>query len=517
MWPEDRSCRHELLQCSQVSIKSRCRVRHTSRRTKGAGRAVQEWRSQDGDRVHAGCCLQCAYIGHCHKPRLRDTNGRPCSSHTLALLTVSKLIQAVRRLYNPKGKPLPLPIVVELNRRLVKGYTRYQDDPRVVSVKKNVMDYHRKLMALNVRDHQLEYAKLSVFQVVPTIIYRLGKLILLTAAVLPGTILFAPVFIAGKVISIRKAREALAASSVKIQARDVIATWKILVALALAPTLYTYYTVIVTFWTYYNRIQGYVPDWIPLKAIVPFSYIFFALLSFSALRFGEIGMDIAKSLRPLILSLNPTSSNTLVRLRTKRAELVTEVNRVINELGPEMFPDFDSERIVQAGEKGDTTPYSPSRGRAWSDMFGSKSRDSSPSEVNGHSHRTINGASSGLSGYLPRNESFKNFSSIGLFASRPGTPTKGHSRTSSRSRSRPQSGSGFSWIVSSSLKGRSTVDSKEAFDDVSKRIRGAMKERGQRRSALEHDAADEESGPSSGASTPVAEGGMLSMKSKKNL
>lgn len=409
-------------------------------------------------------------------------------------------------------------MVVELNRRLVKGYTRYKDDARVISVKKNVMDYHKQLMALNVRDHQLEYAKLSVVQVVPTIIYRLGKLILLTAAVLPGTILFAPVFIAGKVISIRKAREALAASTVKIQARDVIATWKILVALALAPTLYTYYTVIITFWTYYNRIQGCVPEWIPLKAIVPISYVFFALLSFSALRFGEIGMDIAKSLRPLILSLNPTSSNTLVRLRTKREELVTEVNKVINELGPEMFPDFDSERIVQAGEKGDTTPYSPSRGRAWSDMFGSKSRDASPNGVNGHAYKASNGGSSGISGYLPRNESFKNFSSIGLFASRPATPTKGRSRANSRSRSRPQSGSGsgFSFSMSSPLKGRSTVDSMEASEDVSTRIRGAMKERGQRRSALEQDGAEDESGPSSGASTPGAEVEMLSMK-KKNL
>ena len=31
------------------------------------------------------------------------------------------LIQAVRRLYNPKGKSLPLSMVVELNRRLMKG------------------------------------------------------------------------------------------------------------------------------------------------------------------------------------------------------------------------------------------------------------------------------------------------------------------------------------------------------------------------------------------------------------
>ena len=42
---------------------------------------------------------------------------------------------------------------------------------------------------------------------------------------------------------------------------------------------------------------------------------------FAALRFDEIGMDIAKSLRTLILSLNPTCANTLVRLRERPCTL----------------------------------------------------------------------------------------------------------------------------------------------------------------------------------------------------
>lgn len=406
-------------------------------------------------------------------------------------------------------------MVVELNRRLVKGYTRYKDNPRIVNLKTNVMSYHKQLMALNVRDHQLEYAKLSIFQVVGTLLYRLGKLAILTAAVLPGLFLFAPIFIAGKVISIRKAKEALAASTVKIQARDVVATWKLLVSMALAPTLYTYYTVILTSWTYYNRVQGYVPEWVSLWMVVLFGYIFFPALSFAALRFGEIGMDIAKSLRPLILSLNPSSGNTLVKLRKKRAELVTEVNDAINILGPEMFPDFDQSRIIQAAEAGreEHHSHSPShsRGRSWSDMFHIKSTESSPTRNGTHSPKASPGGGSSLSGLLPRNESFANLGNISFFASRPGTPTKGHSRANSRSRSRPQSSNGFSW--SSPLSGFSTVDSKEAAEDVSKRIRGAMKERGEKRSAMEGNEEQYASSPSSGASTPGgSQGGMLAMK-----
>ncbi|KAL8964213.1 MAG: hypothetical protein Q9183_004613, partial [Haloplaca sp. 2 TL-2023] len=256
------------------------------------------------------------------------------------------LIQAARRLYNPTGKKLPLPMIVELNRRLVKGYTHYKDDPRIVNLKKSVNDYNKQLWLLGVRDHQVEYAKFSIPKVIFTLFYRLGKLGVMAVGTLPGLILFAPVFVATKMISIKKSREALAASTVKLEGRDVVATWKLLVALAFAPLLYVFYAVVLAYWTYRNRVQGYMPDWVPLWLVVTASFVFFPIITFAALRFGETGMDILKSLRPLVLSLNPTSANTLFKLRRKRKQLSAEVTDVINTLGPEMFPDFDSARII---------------------------------------------------------------------------------------------------------------------------------------------------------------------------
>ena len=205
---------------------------------------------------------------------------------------ITQLIQAARRLYNPTGKKLPLPMVVELNRRLVKGYTQYKDDPRMVNLKKSILDYNHQLRLLGLRDHQVEYAKFSVAKVVFTLLYRLGNLTIMFIGTLPGLVLFAPVFVATKVISARKSREALAASTVKVQARDVLATWKLLVALGFAPVLYAFYTFLVTWWTYRNRVWGYVPDWIPLWAVVISGMVFFPSITFAALRFGENGMDI---------------------------------------------------------------------------------------------------------------------------------------------------------------------------------------------------------------------------------
>ncbi|KAF2171812.1 hypothetical protein M409DRAFT_63379 [Zasmidium cellare ATCC 36951] len=385
------------------------------------------------------------------------------------------LIQAVRRLYNPKGKKLPLPFIIELNRRLLKGYTTYKDDPRIIQLRNEVLDYNRQLFRLNIRDHQVSYAKFAWYRVIFTLVYRTLKLLVLLMASLPGVILFSPVFIAGKLISRQKAKEALAASTVKVKARDVVATWKILVSLALAPALDIFYTIFLLSWTWSNRIRGLVPEWIPLWFTAIFGLIFFPALCFGALRFGEIGMDIFKSLRPLVLSLNPTQGNTLVKLRKKREWLSTRINEIINELGPELFPDFDQQRIINDPEH---PLHSPERSRPGTPTHrrdGSEIDSLTFTPATPPAHSAPSAAShSYLSTNLPRNESFKNIGSIGLFASRPGTPNRSRSRSNSHDFKAPSFG--FTAIDSSS-----PVDQKAKLNEVSKNLHEAMRERGRRR------------------------------------
>lgn len=373
-------------------------------------------------------------------------------------------------------------MIVELNRRLVKGYTQHKDDPRIVNLKKSVNEYNKQLWLLGVRDHQVEYAKFSIPKVVFTLLYRLGKLGVLTIGTLPGLVLFAPVFISSKIISIKKSREALAASTVKLQGRDVMATWKLLVALAFAPILYATYTILLTYWTHRNRVQGYMPEWVPLWMVVVFGIVFFPSITFAALRIGEIGMDIVKSLRPLVLSLYPTSANTLQKLREKRATLSHEVTDVINTLGPEMFPDFDSARIIADPFRDGALqePKSPNSPRTHS-RTPSGFPPTSPTRSNANEGLASVGGGSSTQGYLPRNESFHDLGNIGLFASRP----------PSRSRSRSSSSGGKAGSAGFLVKGFSTISSKESLQEVSKKIRGAMRERGQERRRKSQDGSGE--------------------------
>jgi glycerol-3-phosphate O-acyltransferase/dihydroxyacetone phosphate acyltransferase len=376
-------------------------------------------------------------------------------------LTFRQVIQAVRRLYNSKGTKLPLPRVVELNRRLVQGYERYKDDPRIIELKKEVTIYNRKLRALGLRDHQVHVAKMHPIVAFGTFFYRIAKLVFLSALVIPGTVLFSLVFISTKLISIRKAKEALAASNVKVQARDVMATWKLLVAIVAAPLAYTWYIIIGLYWYSYNNCNGYLPDGIHKRYLILPQLVFYVTVTYGALRFGEVAMDILKSLGPLWKAMNPFSNSELSSLQERREHLASRVNDIINELGPEMYEDFYSKRIIQDPFSKNAEPSTPPPLKT----------DAEAAKEGPQAIETYDFPTSPTSPHLPRNESFGDLANQDIFSSRPHTPKK--------SRSRNASSADFDNFK---LKPFSTIDGN--IDEVKRRLKDGVKERmGKRRSS----------------------------------
>lgn len=362
------------------------------------------------------------------------------------------LIQAVRRLYNSKGTKLPLPRVVELNRRLVQGYDRYKNDPRIIELKKEVLSYNRKIHALGIRDHQVQYAKMSPLMAAGLFFYRLGKLLVLSLLVLPGTVLFSLVFIATKYYSILKAKEALAASNVKIQARDVMATWKLLVAMAAAPAAYLWYTMIGLAWYKYNQVNGYLPPGIQKRWLIIPQLIVYVIITYGALRFGEVAMDILKSLGPLWKMMNPFSNSELIKIQERREKLAVRVNDIINELGPEMYDDFYSKRIIQ-------DPFTQDQNRPRTPPLKSdaEAKAEGPKDIETYDYP----ASPGSDHELRRNESFHDLANQDIFSSAPQTPKKSRSRNASSSNL-----GGFQ------LKPFSTIDGN--LDEVKRRLKDGV-------------------------------------------
>lgn len=249
------------------------------------------------------------------------------------------VIQAARRLYAGNfAQYLPLPLVVEMNRRLVLGYQTFKNEPEIQSVKEKVLKYNESLKQLNLPDHYVEDCDESQkLKLLPIFLFRICKLVFLFSLSLPGATLFSPVFLSAKLFSQKKAKEALAKSMVKIKANDVVATWKILVGMGIAPIVYSFYATIGTWYCYKYEIfkysSSYLGSWLTL-------YMFGVLVTYAALLTGEQGMDLFKSIRPLYLSL--ISGSSIKELKIQRHELSEEITYLVNHYGPELFPnDFN--------------------------------------------------------------------------------------------------------------------------------------------------------------------------------
>jgi len=373
------------------------------------------------------------------------------------------MIHATRRLIAGKGS---LARMVEINRRLARGYAQHKDDERVKRLAAAVKDYNSQLHSLGLHDRQVRYAKLRWWEVMWKFVVRLSKLLFLVVLTLPGLLLFSPIFIVSKVKSRQKAAEALAGSSVKIQGRDVMATWKLLVAIALAPTMYAFYSVLAIFIIRSEYCPAFIPGWArtaPAWAVWPATWVVFITMTIGALKTGESGMDIVKSLRPLLLWLSPASSYSLQRLRERRGELQRQVLEIIRAFEPDLYERYEQERMdLDLPESGTASPASPS-----SPTAARRRADSEQSSAAGEAmmmpmlERQNTTQSSQA---IPRNESFGNIGKVAMFSTRP----------PSRSRSRSSSAGGGVGMGSFHLSGFTTLDAKGGFDEAHRRIQEAL-------------------------------------------
>ncbi|KAG7660394.1 uncharacterized protein J8A68_006098 [[Candida] subhashii] len=255
------------------------------------------------------------------------------------------VLQACRRLHCSSNREhVPLPMVVEMNRRLVKSYQEHENAPDVVELRKLVLKYNEKLRFMGIHDNQVQSLyESNRIKLLFMVISRAFKVALFWGLSLPGVILFSPVFVIGNHISKIKQKQALAGSVVKIRATDVISTWKVLVALVIAPMLYIFHSIIGT--VYF----GHLFPFNNVVSIFASCYALALLTTYASLRAGEIGLDYYKSLKPLFISLISRKSNKIEieTIKLMREELGFRVNEFCRKYNPGIFEDYD--RIYGAG------------------------------------------------------------------------------------------------------------------------------------------------------------------------
>ncbi|KAG5458038.1 MAG: hypothetical protein BJ554DRAFT_1819 [Olpidium bornovanus] len=251
------------------------------------------------------------------------------------------VIQAGRRLYRPAHKKLSTAKILELNRRFIAAYELLKDKPEVQEIKEKVMAYNKMLKYYGLRDHQVKKTQIGGTRALALLVYRTISLTIMGMFALPGAILNAPIAVIAKIISHRKAKEALAASTVKIAGRDVLATWKLLVALVLLPLFYWLYAFIVLLVAIHLDVSPSVKISMPLITLCLLPFV-----SYASVRFGETSLDILRSLRPLFLSLFPGSASSVRNLRQVREELSRDLTALIDQHAPAVFPNLEKNRII---------------------------------------------------------------------------------------------------------------------------------------------------------------------------
>jgi glycerol-3-phosphate O-acyltransferase/dihydroxyacetone phosphate acyltransferase len=241
--------------------------------------------------------------------------------------TTLKFFWALRRLYSPSaGINMTTQQKQSLTRGFAEGWPKHKNNPRVIKLRELVQSYTTRLEEYGVHDvavhKQITVGSIDDIEILPsaevfaTLLWRCFLVALWSVALVPGFLLALPLAVAAKMVSERKRQEALAGSKVKIEGRDVVATWKVLVSFVLAPSLWFFYTLLcrVLFGEF---------------AAVTF-FFFFPFVAWGGIQGFEHVKKLLATLRPLSLLLfNSSSAHDLVALRER---CKTEVRAVVEEL-----------------------------------------------------------------------------------------------------------------------------------------------------------------------------------------
>lgn len=216
----------------------------------------------------------------------------------------------------------------------------FKDHPRIIEAKNKIIHYNKLLKIYGLRDHQVKSTEIGGLRAFILFLVRLSAFIVFSMISLPGVILNLPATAVIHQISSKKAKESKLKSDVKIEGKDVLASWKLIVGLILIPTLYIFYTILFYFFISALSLDGIVGK-------TALFHIFLPFLSYFTVRFQETAVESMSSIKPLFFSIFPSKKEEGLKLRKMRKDLRNMIIDLVNSFGPTLFHDFEQSRLVQ--------------------------------------------------------------------------------------------------------------------------------------------------------------------------
>ncbi|EQC30752.1 hypothetical protein SDRG_11512 [Saprolegnia diclina VS20] len=242
--------------------------------------------------------------------------------------TVLQLIYTARRLYQPSGIKLSPKETQDLNRRFAEAYKILSELPdaqdEMNALRAKLEEYRKSLSLMGLTDHQVPYiAWWSIHDVISSAVY--GVCIFALASI-PSFVLNAPVGLMARHVARAEQTKALAGSTVKIAARDVVLSKKIAFSIVAVPVLWISYMVLAMLFTNWKWSSIFL-----LTASFP-------LFSYFGVRSVEAGIIELKTLRPLFYRLQPKYRKIQDELPQRRARLQMDVRLFVRKYAPVLGP-----------------------------------------------------------------------------------------------------------------------------------------------------------------------------------
>jgi len=256
---------------------------------------------------------------------------------------IMQQIQTARRLYQPKQLNLTADQYLELIRRFTKGYLRFSEHPKVKEISKQIGAYNAALDLYGLKDYHVPDSELGKsVKSIAILTVRIVFSFLMLLLFLPGFVINAPVPFIAKYLALKEAKKALKSSDVKIEGRDVIATYKLLVSLVLAPLIY------------FIEIFG-VLIFYGLKNALLFA-LCIPIFTYACVKVFEQEVQVWMTSVPLAYSFIKSSYYEQVQqLKATREKLQVSVRELVEKLGPELGEDFWKKRVIPAEQLSDSS------------------------------------------------------------------------------------------------------------------------------------------------------------------
>lgn len=246
------------------------------------------------------------------------------------------VLQLTKRLYQPSNLKLEADQWLTLHHRFLEGFNKFQEEAAVKTFVASLKEYQNELKLWGLQDRHIDSEAniVSGHHVRWIMLWRFILCFASLALALPGSLLFAPVGIAARILANKWAKDSLKSSEVKIEAKDVLGSNKVIVALLGLPIAAFFYTLLVAYW-WGSRPAFYFMMFLP----------FFGSLT---VKFAEEGYSLVRSLKAMVI-LRFQLGEKIEELVKTRHELQTTIRGIVKKLGQKLAGDSELEdwRIIK--------------------------------------------------------------------------------------------------------------------------------------------------------------------------